>query len=144
MIGAKKSLIVSEMMTSPVHTCELDASAGVAADQMHEHKVMHLVVVDAGGKVRGVVSDRDLRAAQPSALLVKDPGLRDKALSLLKVENVMSQGAHTVSPGQPARSALLLMRKHRVGSIPVVDDDGRPVGIITHGNVVELALDLMR
>jgi acetoin utilization protein AcuB len=115
----------------------------MAAEQMRGARILHLVVVDESGRVVGVLSDRDIRAAQPSVLLVRDPALRNKALSLLKVKDVMSSSAHTVRPDATIRSALTLMKRHRVGSIPVVDDDGHPVGIVTHGNVVALALELL-
>ncbi|MFO0568443.1 MAG: CBS domain-containing protein [Polyangiaceae bacterium] len=131
-------------MSSPVCTCPSDVTAGVAAEQMREKGLMHLVVVDARGCVVGVVSDRDLRAAQPSALLVRDEKLREKALSLLRVQDVMSSTPHTVHPGSTVRAALMLMKRHRVGSLPVVDPDGLPVGILTHGDVIEMALALLR
>ena len=36
------------------------------------------------------------------------------------------------------------MKRHRVGSVPVVDQDGRPVGIVAHADVIDLALSLLR
>jgi len=131
-------------MSSPVKTCPLDVTAGSAAEQMRSQGLMHVVVVDASGRIAGVLSDRDLRSAQPSAVLVKDSSLREKALSLLKVKDVMSSDAQTVRPNQTVRAALALMKRHKVGSVPVVDDDGRPVGIVTHADVIEMALGLLR
>lgn len=139
-----RPLLVAQIMSSPVHTCPIDVSAGAGAEAMRSAGVLHLVVVDASGKAVGILSDRDLRGAQPSAILVKDPSLRDKALALLRVADVMSDGIHAVHPEHTVRSALLAMKRHRIGSLPVVDEEGRPVGIVTHGDVIELALRLLR
>jgi len=130
-------------MTSPVLTISVDASARDAAERMHDSRILHLVVIDANGSVAGVVSDRDLRAAQPSALLVKDPTMRDKALSLMKVRDVMSAHPHTIDADAPVVDALHTMRRHRIGCVPVVEADGRIVGVVTGGDVVMLALKLL-
>lgn len=134
---------VREIMTSPVLTIGVDASAREAAERMHGSRILHLVVLDAKGSVTGVLSDRDLRAAQPSALLVKDPGMRDKALSLMKVREVMSAHPHTIHADAPVVDALQAMRRQRIGCVPVVENDGRVVGVVTGGDVVMLALKLL-
>lgn len=135
--------IVSEIMTAPVRTIDSQASVREAAERMRSDGLRHVVVVDEQGRVVGVVSDRDIRAAQPSLLLVRDPTMRDNALSLLKVGDLMKRNPHHVRPNHTIRTALTLMRKHKVGSLPVVDDEQRAVGILTGFDVLELALKLL-
>jgi len=130
-------------MSSPVQTIHASASARDAAERMRGSHILHLVVVDDAGEVVGVLSDRDLRAAQPSALLVKDPEMREKALSLMKVRDVMTAHPHTVDAEAPVIHVLQAMRRQRIGCVPVVENDGRVVGVVTGGDVVMLALELL-
>ncbi|MEZ4225768.1 MAG: CBS domain-containing protein [Polyangiaceae bacterium] len=130
-------------MSQPVRTIALAASAQEAAGLMSTHGVRHLVVVDKAGHAVGVVSDRDLRAAQPSVLLLTDVAMRDKALSLIRVGDVMAKHPHTAHPQQSVHTALGTMLRHRVGCLPVVSTDEQLVGIVTGGDVAKLALSLL-
>lgn len=137
-------ILVAEVMSAPVRTVAHSASASDAQALMQGARdCQHLVVVDDDGRVVGVVSDRDLRAAAPSMLLVRDPGHRLRALALLRVANVMTANPQSVHASQPLRVALLLMRRHKIGCIPVVDDNSRPVGLITGADVIKLTLRLL-
>ncbi len=138
------AILVSDVMSAPVRTVAHDARASDAERLMHVDKdIQHLVVVDEAGRIVGVVSDRDLRAAEPSMLLVRDAAHRERALALLRVANVMTANPHSVHPTQNLRSALLLMRRHKVGCLPVVDDAHKPVGIVTGFDVIRIALRLL-
>lgn len=63
-------------------------------------------------------------------------------IARLPVEQAMTRKVVTVSPDATLEEAALLMRQHRVGGLPVVED-GRPVGIITETDIFEAFLDLM-
>ncbi|NOY89592.1 MAG: CBS domain-containing protein [Deltaproteobacteria bacterium] len=130
-------------MSSPVRTVGVDQSAREAAARMRGSHVLHLVVLDERGRVVGVVSDRDLRAAQPSSLLVKEPTMREKALSLMKVRDVMSPHPHIVDADAPVIDVLRAMRRERIGCVPVVERDGSVAGVVTGGDVVMLSLMLI-
>ena len=132
------------IMSAPVETIARDAGALAASEKMVATHVMHLVVVDPKGRAVGVLSDRDLRSAQPSVLLVPDAEMRKKALGMVRVEDVMSPHPSTVHDDQPVEEALHLMLKHRLGCLPVLDRAGALVGIVTSGDVVKLALALVR
>lgn len=134
---------VSQIMSSPVHAIDSRANAREAAARIRETGVMHLVVIDASGAAVGVISDRDLRNAQPSILLVRDQAQREKALSLLRVQDVMTAKPRTVRADDSVLDALHAMRRHRIGSLTVVDARGQPVGIVTGVDVIDLALSLL-
>lgn len=131
-------------MTSPVETIHRGEGALVAAEKMAEKRLRHLIVIDTKGRVAGVVSDRDLRSAQPSVMLVPDAEMRKKALGMLKVDDVMTAHPSTVRDDQPVEDALERFLHQRLGCLPVVDSHGALVGIITPGDVTRLALDLVR
>lgn len=136
-------LLTRAIMTSPVETIPRGAGALAAAERMAERRVLHLVVVDAKGRIVGVVSDRDLRSAQPSVLLVPDAEMRKKALGLIKVDDVMTPHPTTVRDDLPVEDALVEMRRKRLGCLPVVDRGGALVGIVTGGDVAKLAIQLL-
>lgn len=134
---------VSEIMTAPVRTIAVSESARKAALFMRSSAIRHLVALDTHGHVAGVVSDRDLRAAQPSVLLLRDTVQREKALALLKVQDVMTPRPHIARAGDRAESALELMRDGKYGAVPVVDSSGTLVGIVTGFDVLNLAIRLL-
>jgi acetoin utilization protein AcuB len=134
---------IGTFMTTPVLTVAASASAHEAFQLMRKKGVAHLVVVDEDGRVKGVLSDGDLRSAQPSTLLVPDPAMRAKALSMLKVRDVMTSDPTTARAGWSAVRLLQLMRDTKAGSVPVVDDTGHPVGVVTGMDVVRLSLRLL-
>jgi acetoin utilization protein AcuB len=138
-----QDLLVSDVMTAPVLTVRSQATAHEAMEMMHQRRIQHLVVVDSQGRVEGVLSERDLQSAQPSAVLLPDSKMREKSLALVRIAEIMSRRPHTVTPNMPLESALERMLETKVGSIPVVDHRGLPIGIITGFDVVQLALALL-
>jgi CBS domain-containing protein len=135
--------VVSDVMTRPVLTISDAATAREATTLMHARRVQHLVVTARDGRVAGVVSDADLRAAQPSILLVTDVEMREKALSLVPLRDVMTREPHTAAPETPVGRVLDHMIESKEPSIPVVDGRGQPVGILTGLDVVRLARRLL-
>lgn len=135
---------VRSIMSTPVQTVVRTAGALAASEQMTAKGVRHLVVIEANGRVVGVLSDRDLRSAQPSVFLVPDAAMRKKALGMVRLEDVMTAHPTTVRDDQPVEDALQTMLKQRLGCLPVLDRRGDLVGIVTPGDVTKLALALVR
>ena len=103
--------------------CEDDAIA-LAASEMAHDEIRHLLVVDACGKLVGVVSDRDLlRTVDRTAT----------------VASVMSRTVITVGPGTPAAYAAERLIRGKYSALPVVDDAEHPIGIITSTDFVDIA-----
>lgn len=135
-------ITVAEVMSAPVKTVPLKTSARAAAEMMRANDLLHLVVVDERGRVAGVLSDRDLRAAQPSMLLVRDPAMRENALSLLHVDEVMTKHPSVMTSDKPVTDAIQVMLHHKLGSVVVVDAQEHPIGIVTGVDVMKLTLRL--
>jgi acetoin utilization protein AcuB len=94
-----------------------------------------LPVVDHGGRLVGIVTDRDLRQVTFAlALQRRLPKLSD-ALKTLTVQEVMTRGVVTVRPSAEIREAARLMYERKIGALPVVDGD-RIVGILTESDVL--------
>ena len=129
------SIRVRDRMTRPVVTVHSDALVSGAVELMRSRRIRHLPVVDRGGRLVGIVTDRDLRQ------VVFDPAVQVRlqratdALRGLSVREVMTWGAVTVSPDSSIRDAARLMHERKVGALPVVDGD-RVVGMLTERDVL--------
>lgn len=104
-------------------------------DVMALGRIRHMPVLEEG-KLVGVVSQRDLLAASLSKALEFDQGQRRTFMRSVVVDEVMTREPITVSPEATLREAALLMLKHRIGCLPVVDEDGELVGMITETDLL--------
>jgi CBS domain-containing protein len=122
---------ISDVMTSSPQTVEPSATVAEAAKLMRDNDVGSLPVVE-GGKLTGVVTDRDItvRAVAEG----KDP-------QSTKVAEVISKDLVTIDPQQDLEEALRLMARHQVRRLPVVEEDGRLVGIVAQADVAEAGDD---
>jgi CBS domain-containing protein len=111
------------MTTDPV---ALDSSEPVveAARRMKDQDIGDVIVVE-GGQICGVVTDRDIVVRVLAE--GRDPGQT-------RLGEVCSRDVATVSPGDDLTAAGDLMRERAIRRVPVVDD-GRPVGIISIGDL---------
>jgi len=119
--------LVSDVMTATVETVRPDQSLADAAGVMRTHDVGAVVVTDASGGVRGLVTDRDVAVR----------AVADRKGPETPIEEVLSDEIVTASPDDTVADAVRLMRKHAVRRLPVVVD-GRAVGIVSLG---DLAID---
>jgi acetoin utilization protein AcuB len=96
----------------------------------------HLPVVDDRGKLVGILSDRDLRGIGvpylvPDEYVGHGPGVLDA-----RVADLMSGAVLSVRPDADAADVVDAMLENRIGAVPVVDDEGRIVGIISYVDVL--------
>jgi len=119
---------VLELMKRNVHVVADIDDALVAARMMRDHDVGFLPVCNEAGCVVGIVTDRDL------ALRVCAEDLRAVATP---VGAVMTHGAISCRPQQTIGHAERLMRRHLVTRILVVDDEARPIGVVSLSDVAQ-------
>jgi acetoin utilization protein AcuB len=131
----ESTMRVKNWMTRGAATIHSDALVRGAADMMKTRRLRHLPVVDHGGRLVGIVTDRDLRQVTfAPALQRRLPNLSD-ALKTLTVQAVMTRGVVTVRPSAEIREAARLMYERKIGALPVVDGD-RVAGILTESDVL--------
>jgi acetoin utilization protein AcuB len=126
---------ISAWMKHPVHHVKPRDSVAHARALMERHRVNQLPVM-ADGRLVGLVSDRDLRDAFPSAIDTSGPPGMDGAPEHIAVEEVMTRNVLTLAPGDLLEQAARLMRRERIGAIPIVDG-GRLVGILSRSDVLD-------
>lgn len=118
---------IRDVMTTDPQTIDSSASVEDAARLMRDGDVGSLPVVD-DGKLTGVVTDRDITVRAVAA---------GKDARTTKVGDVLSQDLVTIDPQQELDEALRLMARHQVRRLPVVEEDGKLVGIIAQADVAE-------
>jgi acetoin utilization protein AcuB len=118
---------VDELMTQAVMSLQLNATFGDAVSLLASQHVRHSVIVDEQGKLKGVISDRDLLRA-----LARTPDWKSKP-----VRDIMTHEPFVVHPNTSVADALAQMIEKRINCLPVIDDDGKVCGILTSTDLLE-------
>jgi CBS domain-containing protein len=124
-------LTIDDLMTHDVVTLSEDENLAVGDDLLKRYHIRHLPVV-RNGRLVGLVSHRDLIRA-----LARQAGSGTR--HPIWAKDVMTRNVETLSPVCSVREAVDKMLDHKFGCLPVVDDDGQLVGIITETDLVRLA-----
>jgi len=129
--AAKRSGRARDLMTVEVATCGPNDSMAAAARLMWDHDCGVVPVVEADGRLAGIITDRDICMAAFT---------RDERLSLLPVRAAMTLGPATCRDTDSRTAVHAAMRERRVRRLPVVDADNRLVGILSLNDLVRDAV----
>lgn len=127
-------MLVREWMTTVPITLGPDSPVGEAEQLMRHRRIRHLPVMD-GERLVGIISDRDVRTAMPSATTTFTRGEIHYLLDELRVGRIMTRAVITIAPGARITDAVGLVLTHRIGALPVVEGT-RLVGIITETDLL--------
>jgi acetoin utilization protein AcuB len=130
-------LLVRDSMTQEVVTVAPETTAAEALALCRMSRIRHLPVLQ-GGRLVGVISDRDLRAATPT---LGDPA-RAEALQRLRVADEMARDVVTARPEDPIEDAAMAMYERKIGCLPVIDGEDL-VGIVTSSDVLRALVRLV-
>jgi CBS domain-containing protein len=122
---------VREAMTSKLCSIDTDKTVAYAAKMMRDEDVGIAPIIE-GDRLVGVLTDRDI-----AVRVVAEGGDSEQT----KVTDVMSRDLVTLDPDQDLDEALRLMARHQVRRLPVVEEDGRLVGVVAQADVAEHAAD---
>jgi acetoin utilization protein AcuB len=136
----KTIIRVKEWMTTPVISVEADTPVADAYNIMMERSIRRLPVVQYG-KLVGIVTLGDLREARPSSATSLSIYELNYLLSKLTVDKVMTHNPFTMSPETPIQLAAKMMMDRKVGGLPVADEEGTLVGIITESDIFGMLVD---
>jgi CBS domain-containing protein len=120
---------IREAMTSNPCAIEADRSVAYAAKMMKQEDVGLAPIVE-NGRLVGALTDRDIVVRVVAE--GKDP-------DTVSVRDVSSENLVTVDPQQNLDEALGLMARYQVRRLPVVEEDGRLVGVLAQADVAEEA-----
>ncbi len=139
---------VSDVMTPSVVTVDRITSYQEIDHTLARHKISGVPVLKMGRHVVGVVSESDLLAAEDKTvrqarLDAQSPRrwrLRQPRRTGLVADTIMTAPAITIHPDATIPSAARLMNTHHVRRLPVVDSEGKLVGIVTRRDLLSIFL----
>jgi len=138
-------MFVARRMQKSIVTVPPSASLAEAQEQMRGNNIRQIPVTLEDGKLVGILADRDIRGAVLPAGLV--PGFSieeaEKFLRNTPVERVMTRKVVTATLTDTLEDAIVLLHDFRVNALPVVDAEGKAVGIISRTNVLEAFIDVL-
>ena len=134
-------LVAKRMMRNPVFVDEND-SMKKAMEILKDREIRHLPVLKGGKKLVGVLSETDIRQASPSPATALEIREIYYLLDQIKVKQIMTKKAYTISPGAPIEEAALIMREKKIGCLPVLEE-GRLVGILTETDILDAFIESM-
>ncbi len=137
-----KTMLVQHWMTRDPVTIEADTPFLEARLLLKEKQIRHLPVLE-NGKLIGVITDRDLKEAAPSGATTLDVFELNYLLFRMKVRDLVKKAPITIKPTNSVEKAALLMHDHRIGCLPVVDDAGKLVGMITETDLLEVMVEIL-
>lgn len=135
-------MLVQHWMTRDPITIEAETPFLEARLILRERHIRHLPVVDRG-KLVGVVTDRDLKEAAPSGATTLDVYEMNYLLLKMKVRDLIKRLPITVRPATSVEEAARLMHDHKIGCLPVVDDAGMLVGLITETDLLRAIVEIL-
>ena len=133
-----KTIRVADWMTEGVLAVETFDSIAVARQLMAKHRVNQLPVLD-NDRLVGIVTDRDIRDAYPTSLMINRAEEIDRFADKITVEEVMTHDVFVVRPDTALATAVGLLRRHRIGALPVLKDQ-KLLGIITRSDILDFVL----
>lgn len=122
-------MMISDVMSRPVVTVHRADSLATAAAKLWQADCGALAVVDDDSVLCGMITDRDI---------CMSAWLHGAALSTIRVAEAMAKHVFSLYADQDICYAIAMMSAHQVRRIPVIDDDRRPLGIITINDLARI------
>jgi acetoin utilization protein AcuB len=124
-------MTLGKIMTARIVTVEMDDRLEVVKEIFDTMRFHHLLVVDEHKKLSGVLSDRDLLRALSPYVGSATETARDLATLNKRVHQIMTRRPITLRQESGIAEAVDLLLKNRISCLPIVDDDFKPVGIVS-------------
>lgn len=123
----KRILYAGDLMTAPVYTLLNTDTVGTAQKIFKDRRYRHIPVLNAEGKLVGILSDRDL--------------LRQLSLTTLSIEkdpitSMMKTNVISAAPETDIRNVAKLMFEEHIGSLPIINQEFSLVGLVTRSDIL--------
>ena len=135
------SLTAADLMTAPVESVDQEMELVRAAALLAEKQISGAPVIDRAGKIVGVVSEKDFLqemgfGATPSFMQIATHCLNNKGCMICNLRNktiadIMTKPPITGIPEMTIGKISTLFVDRRINRLPIVNADGRPIGIVT-------------
>jgi acetoin utilization protein AcuB len=137
-------MFVSERMATDLITIGPNFTISEARNKMSDNSIRHLPVVDDEGVLVGIVTDRDMRDAMPSTL-VKNADYEETVSLIMNylVSDIMTRDPITIYGYFTIQDALLVIQKKKVGALPVIDEKGNLIGLLSTRDLLTAFVNVM-
>ncbi|MCB0332310.1 MAG: CBS domain-containing protein [Bdellovibrionales bacterium] len=122
----QKALIASQIMSTPVETLHKADPVEKASKLFQERRFRHVPVVMKGGVLIGIVSDRDFFSHKNNNT---------------RVEKIMTTNVLSARPTTEIRYIAQVLFEERIGAMPIVEEGGKLVGIITRSDILRTVVN---
>ncbi|HEX9136209.1 MAG TPA: CBS and ACT domain-containing protein [Nitrospirota bacterium] len=133
-------MYVSDWMTKKVYTINADDYLSDAVLLMRERGIKHVPVLK-NGKLKGIVSDRDIKEYSPSKATSLDIYELHYLLAKTRIREIMKTTVVTTSTDTPVEEAAMIMLDGNIGCLPVLDGSGL-IGIISDRDIYRALVDI--
>ena len=130
---------IKEVMSPEVFVVQENEQVGHARNLMLSHGISKLIVADGQEKPVGMVTEKDLIRK----LKGNGPQWKNRPIDKISIKRVMSTNPIIANPNDEIHIAIELLIKNKIGSIPIVDDEGI-VGIITKTDLMKVYTDKLK
>jgi acetoin utilization protein AcuB len=135
-----KQELVRDWMTSQVVTIRPETTLPQAHELMAQKNVRRLPVMDKQGRLIGIITQGDVRGAEPSQATSLSMWELNYLLATLCVEEIMTRNPVTVHEEATICEAARLMLEYRVSGLPVLNSQSELVGIITESDIFRMVV----
>ncbi len=133
-------MYVSDWMTKKVLVVNAGSYLSDALSLMKGNRIKHVPVVK-NGRLKGIISDRDIKEYSPSKATTLDIYELHYILAKTKVQEVMTAKVVSTTSDTPVEEAAMVLMDRDIGCLPVVDNDNL-VGIITDKDIFRALVDI--
>lgn len=134
--------VKDNMIAHPI-TLKPDQSVSEAVDLMSENSLHRLPVVDDNGKLLGLITETVITSNTPNNASTLSVFELNYLLNKLSIKDIMIKDVKTINKDALLEEAATIMRKYNVGCLPVVEEDNKLIGIITHNDIFTAFVDLL-
>ncbi len=136
---AEQPQVAADVMTPSPLSASPTMILAEAAAMMAEHELRRLPIVDEGGRLVGIVSRSDILKTVAEALVAEQTSPRVRVALDGRARDAMRRGFPTVARDTPLADVLDRLLATTERRLVVVDDEGRPQGVITAGDILRRA-----
>ena len=133
---------ITKIMTTEVLTLTPDNSLSEARLLMTENRIRHIPIVNDKNELLGLISQRDVLAAEESSLYDIKKDLRLDREKSIKIADFYHNSIVTVPPQASVHQAALYIQKHKIGCLPVIKNN-KLLGLVTDSDFVNVAINLL-
>ena len=132
----KPATNANQIMRSPVKTLTPETTFEEARAFFRQNRFRHVPIVNAEGKLVGLISDRDVLREAANINTGPEAWVKDLVQVTRTIADFMTKRVLTATPSAEIRQIAKAMFEERIGSMPIVNEEEKLVGIITRSDIL--------